>query len=474
MKKKTLISWWKLIFGCILLFNPNINLIDVMPDALGYLLLLLAIQSASDTFPHFDEAYSAFYKLFWINLAKLPALYIMLSVFAINSYERSIITVFALAFAVLEIIFALPGFRALLEGFAHLGQSEGLMPALKAGAHKRGIDGVTLWTVVFLVTKAICSALPEFSLISVFETLGSLDPGAINPARLYPFFAAVGAVVSLVIGGVWLYYTVSYFRALRKSAVMSEFLAQKETACRDAVSARAAHRRERITLYLLAAALLFAFDLILDEKNYLPDILSAICFTVCFLFLGRRTRGARLGLISSALYAASTVARMVAESKYFSLYEYEDVAYRAGAKYLYTFVGVFAVLEAVFLIALILSLFFAMRDFVAHHAGEAMNERNRSVVLSLHKELLVKLRAFTALGILCALFHVAEVFLLTLTEKHIVTADEANQFYAEGDAVYYSVFGGSWLLGFAVTAIWVASGFYFLYSLRSEMMRDEE
>ena len=213
MTKKKLFFWGYMIAAFVFLFNPNANLIDVLPDAVGYLFLMLAIRNAQDVFPRFDEAYRSFSKVFWVALAKIPALFIMLRIVNLNNYERSIITVFAFGFTVLELIFALPAFRSFFAALTHLGEKEGLMPVLSAGRHKRGLDGVALWTTVLLFTKGICSFVPELSLISVFETLGPIDPGAINIARYYPFFLLFFQVIGYALGAVWLYFAFHYFRA---------------------------------------------------------------------------------------------------------------------------------------------------------------------------------------------------------------------------------------------------------------------
>ena len=58
MTERKLLCWGKMIAAFIFLFNPNFNLIDVLPDAVGYFLLLLAIRDAVGIFPHFGEAHS--------------------------------------------------------------------------------------------------------------------------------------------------------------------------------------------------------------------------------------------------------------------------------------------------------------------------------------------------------------------------------------------------------------------------------
>ena len=44
------------IFSLIFLFNPNISVIDILPDFIAYFLLARAFLYAADRAPHFEEA----------------------------------------------------------------------------------------------------------------------------------------------------------------------------------------------------------------------------------------------------------------------------------------------------------------------------------------------------------------------------------------------------------------------------------
>ncbi len=472
--KQRCFSWGRILLACIFLFNPPINLIDILPDFIGYLLLLGAIKNAAAVFPHFDEARQGFERMLWISLLKLPALLLMLSVLRLNSGERAMISVFAFSCAVIELIFALSAFRAFFDALSHLGGREGLLPVLSAGRHKRGLDGVFLWTLVLLFTKGICSFVPELSLISVFETLGPIDPGAINIARYYPFFLLLFQLVGYVLGSIWLYFAFHYFRDLKNSRVMREFAEEKSSLHKAEFEANATKSRQRAVLLFLTVALIFAFDITLDAKNYLPDWCSAAVLVGFFLLLRRDTRISFYGAFSSLLYGALSLCTSVLQSRFLSEYTYTDVARRPEAANAYRAIEILGILEAVSLICLCVLCFFAMRAFIRKHVGASFDESNRSLALSLQRELCVKALLFTIFGAISATFFAAEKFLLTLVERHVITGDEANQYFSEGTVLYIPVFGGSWVLGLAITALWVCYGIYFISSLRSELYALEE
>lgn len=471
--KQQCFSWGKIILALVFLFNPPINLIDILPDFIGYLLLMLAIKNAAVAFPHFDEAYRGFEKMFWITLLKAPAFFLMLSVLRVSVGERSIIAVFSLAFAVLEFIFAISAFRAFFEALTHLGEREGLLPVLKAGKSRRGLDGVISLTLIFLLLKGLCSFLPELSLISVSDALASVDT-AVNFARFYPLLLLMSNLFGYAFGAVWLYYATSYFRDLKRSEVMRDFSDEKASLFADTFEKNARRRMDKAALFALVLALLLAFDLVFDGKNYLPDVLSAVALVFFFLLLRRDSRFALYGVGGSVLYGVLSVLTQASLKGYLAEYTYTDVARRPEARAAYLTVELLGVFEALMLIGLLVLLFLTVRDFIRCRVGADFDQSNASLAEDLQDELTFKAKLFTAFGVLSAVFFAVEKFLLTLVERHVITDTEANQYYEAGSVLYIPVFGSSWLIGLAVTALWVCYGIYFISSLRSELYATEE
>ena len=473
MKQKCFF-WGRLLLALVFLFNPPLSLIDILPDFVGYLLLMSAIRNASAAFPHFDEARRGFERMFWISLIKLPALLLMLSVIKINSGERAIITVFSLGFALVEVIFAISAFRAFGQALSHLGEREGLMPVLTAGRHAKGLDGVLHLTTVLLSAKAVCSFVPELTLISVFETLGSVDASAINPAKYYPYLVLLFQLIGLALGAVWLYYAFTYFKDLKNSEVLREFAREKELLFAERFEEHAKARAERLTFLLLTLALVFALDITFDARNYLPDVLSAAVFVGFFLTLRKKSRFSLYGALVSVAYGASSVCVSKLTAKFLSSYTYTDVSRRPEAASAYLPIEILGVIEAVLLTALLVLLFFALRDFIRKNVGAHFDEKNEKMAKALQKEYTVKAIILSVLGFLSAVFFALEKFLLTLTERHVITDAESNIHYTEGEIIYIPVFGGSWFFGLFVTAVWVVYGIYFISSLRSELNAEEK
>ena len=472
MKSNSLLHLGKLFLGCVFLFTPNVSLFDLLPDFIGFALLLSAIKEATFVFPHFDEAYRGFKRMLYISIAKLPAAFLMLSIASKSMDERSIVTVFSLSFAVLDLVFLLPAFRAFWEGFSYIGQREGISVCLTDGGEK-SVDSLTVFTLVFLTVKHAMSTLPEMSLLSLFEKMGSLDPGAVNLAALYPAFAVLGAIIVLVLGIMWLARIRRFLYALRADEQMTALLSAKAEEQKETIRTRTERRRALSLLYLLMGAFLFTVDPIFDDRDVLPNLFAAILLFLVFCYADG-ARQARAGRWISAVYGTAALATFVMREIYFADFTPIDVAFRDEALLRYTLVEALTVLESLLLIAVILLLCAVLRDFIKAKTGKGLRETDLVLRNNVHAALLLRLKRFGVLGVIYAICRAAEVFLLAAVERHVITEDEANQYYGVGDVVYSSRFGGSWFLLLCIGIALAVYLFFLLRAIRDEMGAEKD
>ncbi len=472
-KRQTLplLSLGKLFGGCLFLCNPNISLFDLLPDAIGFALFLSAIKECVFVFPHFAEAYTGLRRMLWLSLAKIPAFFFMLRIAAGNLDERAIIPVFSLAFTVLELLFILPAFRALWEGFVYIGEKEGVYSPLTDG--KGGsVDSVALFTIVFLLFKHVMSTLPEFTLLSLFEKMGSLEPGAFNIATLYPFFAFVGAVIVLVIGIVWLWKMHTYLASLGKDTAFHEVLTEKANEQAESIARRSDRRRSLILLCLIGAACVFTVDPLFDDRDVLPNVFAALLFLLAFFYV-KAPRGILIaGKTVSGVYAALSLATFVARERFFMDFTHIDVAFRDVALTRYLAVEIFTVAESLCFAAVILLLCAAMKGFITEKTGQNLREADLVLRNEIHTSLFKKLKGFGVAGVLFAILRTVDVFVLTLVDRHIITEAEANQHYSVGTVVYSSRYGGSWFVILAVGIAFAAYAIYLLRAIKEEMAEE--
>lgn len=457
-KRTRILSFGLLFAGLLFLCNPNLNLFDILPDAIGYFCLTLALSGASEIFPHFDTASRGFRILFWINLAKIPAIFLMLRVVGINMDERAMITIFAFAFAVVEWIFAVPAFRALFAGLIYLGEREGISSALSVRGNEKGRDSLELLTLIFLFVKGAATFLPEIVFLSTFFYNGSLDPRAVNPVVFYPVLAGFAIFIVLIFGLVWLVSFRPYLKGMKEDPMMTALLDTKADVLAPALSASADRRRKKLFFFLLSAGFLFAADLWIENCDVLWDAVAAIAFFAAFA-LSDSVRYKKTGKIFSLLYLGAAILRTVLSSLFFAKFTYPDIAHYDAALIRYIFLLAAFVLEAVFFVCTVGFVIAVLREFILANTGKSLRPQDTVLRNEVHTALFKRCKRLSVLSFIYAALRPLSSYLLTLTERHIITEDEANQFYSAGQAIDSSRFAWFWIvvlvvgIAFAVYAI---------------------
>ena len=268
-----------LIGAAWILANPNVSMLDFIPDCIAFALILYALRHISSFAPYMQEATDSFKKLFYITLLKIPALFIMFSM----ATQRITITLFSLSFAIVEVLFLIPAFNALFDGFFYLGSRFGCDAALRETPKKP--DAIRFMTIFFLIVKHALSTLPDFLFLLEYDPLSG---EGFTPTNTQYFFVLVIAfLITLVFAIVWLSYILPYLRGIADDEGTKSLQSPDKTD----LSRRAGTRlRLSLPFYLFAAALCFSIDLIVDQRNLLPDYLAAACFLLLSLYLYQDSR----------------------------------------------------------------------------------------------------------------------------------------------------------------------------------------
>lgn len=443
LKPSRILSFRLIAFACIFLCTPNLNLFDLLPDAVGYGLLLLAIRRSCAIFPHFDDAYRGFRTLFWVNLAKIPAIFVMLYITGKDLEERALITVFALGFAIVEWIFAFPAFRNLFEGFAYIGESRGVMQALRT-PNGKSVDSLSILTMVFLAVKGATSFLPEMVYLSTFDHNGSLEIGAVNPAVFYPFFAAGGLLISLVVGLVWLFSVLPYLKELKRDGDMQALLFGTAELLKDDLSAADQKRQRRFFLLFLSLGFVFAVDPLIGNRDLLPNALAAISFFLAFHFCN----GEKFvhGKLFSLIYLAVSVVENIFTARFFKAFAITDIAFQDAALWHYAPVVALRLAESVLFAVTVFFSMKLLKEFILTHTGKQLRPEDLVLRNEVHTELLRRVKRLSVFVPLYALLRPVSAALMAFTDRHVITETEANEFYSEGTIVYSSAFSWLWIL----------------------------
>ncbi len=374
------------------LFNPNFNIIDVLPDFIGYFFLSLAFVKLGELNESVAAAVSAFRKMILVDLGKWAAI-IWVFGMSVPAERNSSLLLWSFVFATVEMVFVIPAVIKLFDGLTQIGflfPNESLLEANKKQRRSR-TDRMKGATVFLVAAKGTLSTLPELADL----TNTSYDETArfVNLYRFIGVMRILAFLPMLVIGILWVVRFCRYFNRLRKDRLLWDGLCERyktHVLPREGMFIR---RNFRSAVLLILVGLTLTMDFRLERVNMIPDLLAALVFILAVLklkkYLDLSGRSAWLGVI---LYLFASGGEAIAERYFFQNYTYHAVLRSAKAELAYgCWVGSVALKNAMFLLA-VLSLWLCIRRTISLHTGyvegkEQVGEREEKLVKDLHREL---------------------------------------------------------------------------------------
>ena len=408
VKHRAPIRFGMLTFGLFFLFTPTVNLFDLLPDCIGYFLLAQAIGTASDVAPYFADARDRFYKLLWVSASKFAALAVMLTIYSGDLNQRSIITVFAIGYAIVEAILLLPAFSMLFEGLFYLGVRFGCDSTIvrSKGCSPERLARLTLG---FLVLRLLGSCLPELALVPISE--GDEQGLAKVMLRAYPILVLISGAVVLILGILLLVRLSRYFRRIKQEGDVERMLHELAAEKQELLYRRREKRTVRFAGILVVCGALFGVDPVIDQISLIPDFLSGICFLAFFLAIGKRAKGASLGAVVAGVYTVLSLGAHIFSLSYFARFDILNLyAREADAVSLYrSYLGVSAV-ELALSLCLSIILAAVLYQLVPHVAGsigetDSMQTRRLHRAMRLEAIVLSLIRAASAVSWIVYLYY---------------------------------------------------------------------
>ncbi len=451
-----------IIAALVFLFNPDINIIDLLPDVFGYMLLCAGLSRLSFINACFEEAAAKFRKMIFVSFGKLVAFIILFGVF--NERERTFgFLLFTFSFMVLDLIFLLPATKCMFEGFIQLTRKykskvayaskkrtkkeERTMLDVESknqivedsievhGNRKSYIEKIYRFTMIFFVLKAVFRTLPEFiALTSDIYTENSFVMYMYEFINIYRILAAI---VVLVVGIIWLCRSCKFFIKLSRE---SEFVQNMCNEFKEKVVTREGvfiKRTLKTGLLLFGIGALIGIDfhvsialdnvvlqnLILHEItiNIVPDFISAMFFLMAAVMLRHYIKLNKKLVIASSVYMALSFIASALKVYFAVAYgSFSAVNYVVSAFVLFYVICFSTILENIAFVVMILSFAKFMKEFICLYTGyipSRIDHTTEQLINSTHKELTVKIRVVVAFAALVAI--TASVFDFMLIERHL-------------------------------------------------------
>lgn len=392
MKNKGHINFKAIGLALIFLFNPNIAVIDVLPDFIGYVFLCMAIVSLADLNETIASALAGFKRMIFVDGAKILALFWIFGMSVTNERNSSLL-LWSFVFAVLEMVLALPAFIKLFSGLTELGylyDNKWVVSAPRR-AKRTYTEKISRLTAVFISAKAMLSFLPELSDLSTTEY--SDNEGLLNLYRYIGIMRFLAFIPVLIIGVFWLIKVISYFNRLNSD---TQFVGSLEDAYIKNVLPKTgifAKRNLSVSFAILITALVFSYDFRLEYFNLLPDFVCGLLLIAFFATVSKQTDiNKKPFMLISAAYAAVSFAAYIFEVRFFDEYYYGAINRSEEAMTAFVIMAVASCISILLFVLLSLCVLKTLKAVVHRHTGVVtVSEHNvmthAGMSKSLHKEL---------------------------------------------------------------------------------------
>ncbi len=349
-KEQGAIHFGRMLWGFIFLLNPAPALFDILPDAIGYLLLVMSLRRVSLSLARFESAREKFIKLALLSLSKIPAFFLITYIAVSTSFSQgAIIPVATLAYAVGELCYLLPALNHLFLGFYHLGErwevSSALAPFGKRANRKP--EHLEKLAYAFFICRIALSTLPEILLAFIDD---KTIPGSQTFLAGYIALATVGAVGVVLFGLFFLTRLMPYLRNLKEGCSQSASLIALLVPS-DIRQARSRYRSLSLALVFLSMGVLFIPDITVDNQNLLWDVVGAACFYMALSFLNSIEKIGSIPRIFTVGWGISSVVTEILSYRYRQTYgSPEMVGYLQAAESAYYGVIVSTLVTYLFLL----------------------------------------------------------------------------------------------------------------------------
>lgn len=260
-----------ILAGLFFLFEPFFNVFDIIPDFIGYLLILRGMTKFADT----EE------KLAQSRVKMRYALYVALGRYAvmlfsiIANFDSTMKLTFVFALAVLDIFFTLPALTSFFDGLSYSQFRE------SDRAESQKLANAQKMTAVFIIARAVGAVVPE--LTALVTDYGYVTSGGTGSTKaLENLLSVICFVAVLVLGIVWLSAVVPALTEVKKNRSFLDAVEKKYIS--DVLNNKALRIKRSVKgfWHIWFAAFFFLLCISLEYHFIIPEFGFGICTFFAF------------------------------------------------------------------------------------------------------------------------------------------------------------------------------------------------
>ena len=400
MKKtvKTVFPFGLLIASVVFFCNPNVQLVDLLPDFFGYILLVSGLYYLANLNEAIGEARERFKKMFFVEAAKLIVFLMAFGGLVSPQEQSTFILVATLSFCVIELLILIPATRSLFAGLMQLATkfgSEAIFatrpkklpkePAkgFKKAARKKAYDKrvarirykntqlrcalekLQALTFAFVFAKPLVALLPEFSALSSTE----YNEGLIDFYDFISLFRGFGFILLLPFSIYWICRIVKFLLALRRDTAFCDACLEQYRCEILPKTDLFSQRAVKTALSVIALGMLFSLDFYIEYYNIIPDTLCAIFVIAGICLLRKYITNAAPVIYAAAGYGVMTLIASVMTIWFNTQYYFNAIYKDAGAELVFIGAGMATILENILFLLMLWFLAKSMEQMTVRYSG---------------------------------------------------------------------------------------------------------
>ena len=366
MKKRS-IGYKRLLVGFIFLLSPDISIIDILPDFIGYLLIISGLSVLADIDDRANDAKNLAKRLLLLAFVKFALQ------FYLPSLEKTNLLLVTFSLAIIDVILIFPFVKELFHSIDYTATRQGIQISSKKNTEIKLLVGF------FLILKDVLMVAP--SVVSLFDPSETGDFGNdvwhIDFTALFNVLTVLAFFLSIVVFVFMTVKTIIYFASLAKNGdLMSRLWSNYENTVLS-VPEKVISKNIKASSVLITVAPLFFIDFYIDFTEVLPSAIGFILIFAYAVFIGKKmgNPSALLALVSLAGAVVSAVAFLYRAYWYKELGAAVEYSFSGGK---YTFVLGF--LSSVFVFAAFLLLAKSITEIEKKYLDE--KSVSKSIIIS--------------------------------------------------------------------------------------------
>ncbi len=329
-----------ILTGFILMFNPVIHIVDLLPDVIGFLLIIIGLSKMSLLASQLAKARESFVKLAYLELAKT------LLILFLPSMDGTMRLLWAFIFGVCEILVFVSAVGALFEGLSFTGLwfngtavfakkrkkslRVTLNPKRKATigfveSEKDVLTATKNFTIFFFVYRNVMTILPELCELELYEYVGTVSSYDRSLASFKPLFYILEFILVFALGIAYIRKVVLFWLSVAKDTDYNESLMNKYA---EDVATRTtffAARKMQIVFGLVGISALFSLPIRSDGVSLFVGIISAGFLIAAAILVSSFRKSMRIVIPIAVVRGVLSVVNLFNQVKYFAEYNELDV-----------------------------------------------------------------------------------------------------------------------------------------------------